>query len=81
MADEIAAKYVLNIEQSDKPMRVAKSISGELKGAVSAKMVSRMKKEAVLCPVQSKQVCFLECFACKNFLRRLKGTVGCKGEP
>ena len=81
MAGEIAAKYVLIIEQTDKPVRLAKTIMGELKGAASAKMVSRMKKEAVLCPIQNKQVCFLECFACKNFLRRLKGTVGCKGEP
>jgi len=81
MADQTLAKHVISIESCEKPFKVPKSTTDELKGAVSAKMLGRMKKEAVVCPLEQKQVCFVQCFACKNFLHRIRGTVGCKGEP
>jgi len=81
MDQQSAAKYVLDIEGSEKPIRVPRSLVDELKGAVSGKMMRRMKKEAVSCPVKDKKVSFLECFGCSNFLHRLKGKVGCKGQP
>ena len=52
-----------------------------LKGVASGKLMARMKREAIDCPVLGRQRPFLECFACKNFIRRFKGEVHCLGEP
>ena len=72
-------KFKVNIYDSPKPRRVPKIVSEELKGAASAKAMSRMKKESVNCPVASKEVAFLVCFACPSFLRRVSGVVDCAG--
>ena len=73
------AKYKVNIYGSSKPRKVPKVVSDELKGAASAKAMSRMKKESVDCPVVKKEVAFLVCFACPSFLRRVSGVVDCAG--
>jgi hypothetical protein len=73
------AKYKVEVFVSSKPKKVPKEVIGELKGALSAKMMSRMKKESVNCPVVKKEVAFLVCFACPSFLRRVKGVVDCLG--
>jgi hypothetical protein len=72
-------KFKVAIYPSKKPKKVPKAVSGELKGAASAKAISRMKKESVDCPVVKKEVAFLVCFACPSFLRRVTGTVDCAG--
>jgi len=72
-------KFKVNIYASPKPKKVPKVVSDELKGAASAKAMSRMKKESVNCPVVSKEVAFLVCFACPSFLRRVQGVVDCAG--
>ncbi len=72
-------KFKVQIFDSPKPKRVPKVVSEELKGAASAKAVSRMKKEGVNCPVANKEVAFLVCFACPSFLRRVSGVVDCAG--
>ena len=72
-------KFKVNIYPSPKPKKVPKVVSDELKGAASAKAMSRMKKESVNCPVASKEVAFLVCFACPSFLRRVSGVVDCAG--
>jgi len=72
-------KYKVKVYDSAKPKRIPKVVSGELKGAASPKAVSRMKKESVDCPVVSKEVGFLVCFACPSFLRRVSGVVDCAG--
>ena len=60
-------------------------ISGDedlvIQGTVKGKMLAKMKKEAVDCPVKLKKVSFVECFTCPNFNRRVRGKVGCKGLP
>jgi len=72
-------KFKVQIFDTAKPKRVPKVVSEELKGAASAKAMSRMKKESVNCPVVTKEVAFLVCFACPSFLRRVEGVVDCAG--
>ena len=72
-------KFKVKIYDSPKPKKVPKTVSGELKGAASAKAMSRMKKESVDCPVVEREVAFLVCFACPSFLRRVSGVVDCAG--
>lgn len=52
----------------------------KIKG-VSAKMLKRMKLEAVDCPVLNQEIGFLQCYVCKNFFSRTMGKTYCKGEP
>ncbi len=73
-------KYKLEVKRVDKAIRTSKERSEALKGVMGAKMIARMKKEAVECPVLDKTVAFVECFSCPNFVRRLRGEVHCKGE-
>lgn len=72
-------KFKVQIYPSPKPKKVPKIVSDELKGAASAKAMSRMKKESVNCPVVNREVAFLVCFACPSFLRRVSGVVDCAG--
>ncbi len=72
-------KFEVPIFNVEVPAKIPKEVTSELKGVVSGKMMSRMKKEAVKCPVVSDQVTFLVCFTCPSFLRRVKGTVHCAG--
>lgn len=78
LSDE--AKHTVEVKQAEKPLKASKESLQSLKGVAGGKQIARMKKEAVDCPVMAKTVCFVECFACKNFLRRLKGTAHCKGD-
>jgi len=72
-------KYVVPIFAPEKPKRIPKEVSQELKGGASPKMISRMKKESVNCPVVGAEVGFLVCFACPSFIRRVSGKVDCAG--
>ncbi len=74
-------RYAIPVEKLPRAIRTPKELSEKLKGALSRKKISQMKKEAVMCPVLKKQVSFLQCFFCPNFVRRVKGVVYCKGEP
>lgn len=75
------AKYVVEIFSPAKPPPTPKQYVDELKGAAGGKQIAKMKKEAVDCPVLKKPVSFVQCFACPNFLRRVKGKVDCRGLP
>lgn len=72
-------KFKVAIYPLDKPKKVPKVVAQELKGVASAKQMSRMKKEAVKCPVLQKEVSSMVCFACPSFLRRVSGVVDCAG--
>lgn len=77
-------KYEVTIEKLDTPLRVDKELAKQVKetlGKVPRKMLNEMEREAVQCPVLKQQVPFLQCYACRNFVRRVKGMVHCKGEP
>lgn len=73
------AKLQVKVLTPAKPKRVPKVVSEQLKGAASPKMISRMKKESVDCPVVKKEVAFLVCFGCPSFVNRVSGVVGCAG--
>jgi hypothetical protein len=74
-------KYMVEIFSPPKAVPSPKESLEAIKGAVKGKMLARMKKEAVDCPVKLKIVSFVECFTCPNFNRRIRGKVGCKGLP
>jgi hypothetical protein len=79
--DPPPAKYIVEIFSPEKPPPTAKQYVSELKGVAGGKQIARMKKEAVNCPVLNKSVSFVQCFACPNFIRRIKGNVDCRGLP
>jgi hypothetical protein len=74
-------KYQVPIVAPEKAVKAPKESLESIKGAVKGKMLARMKKEAVDCPVKLRMVSFVECFTCSNFNRRVKGAVGCRGLP
>ncbi len=74
-------KYLVDIFTPPKAIPSPKEFLEAIKGEVKGKMLARMKKEAVDCPVKLKKVSFVECFTCPNFNRRVRGKVGCKGLP
>jgi hypothetical protein len=74
-------KYVVEVTVPQKSPQTPKQYVQDLKGVVGGKQLARMKKEAVDCPVLSKAVSFAQCFACPNFIRRVKGKVDCRGFP
>jgi hypothetical protein len=74
-------KYLVDVFVPPKTIPTPKQALESLKGAVKGKMLARMKKEAVDCPVKLKNVSFVECFTCPNFNARLRGKVRCKGLP
>ncbi|OLE68218.1 hypothetical protein AUF78_17120 [archaeon 13_1_20CM_2_51_12] len=79
--DPPPTKYVVEIVAPDKPPPTPKQYVQDLKGVAGGKQIARMKKEAVACPVLNKTVSFVQCFACPNFIRRVKGRVDCRGLP
>src|SRR5947209_17765518 len=81
LSQEAQAKYVVEIRPVEKAVATPKEFVQELKGAVGGKQLAKMKKEAVDCPVWQKNLSFVQCFACPNFLRRDKGKVDCSGLP
>ena len=93
MSDELQFKYEVEIKSVDKRQMLTKEVKEELKesgmmdekgklkiNGVSGKMLKRMKGEYVDCPVLKKEVQFIPCFICPNFLSRVTGKVLCKGD-
>ncbi len=77
-------KYEVAVEKLDKALPLPRELNEQVKdalGNVSRKMLSEMRKEAVQCPVLGRQVPFLQCYTCKNFVRRVRGVVHCRGDP
>jgi hypothetical protein len=80
--DPPEVKYTVEILVPDKITPTPKQYVQELKELkIKGKQLARMKKEAVDCPVLETRVSFVQCFACPNFIRRVKGQVGCRGLP
>ena len=93
MSDELQFKYEVEIKSVDKRQMLEKEVKEQLKesgmmdekgklkiNGVSGKMLKRMKQEFVDCPVLKKEVQFVPCFICPNFLSRVTGKVLCKGD-
>ena len=79
--DPPEAKFAVQVIVPDKSPPTPKQYVQDLKGVVGGKQLAKMKKEAVDCPVLGRKVSFVQCFACPNFIRRVKGQVGCRGLP
>lgn len=73
------AKHLVQVHTAARSLRVEPAIVESMKGAISAKNISRMKREYVECPVANQQVAFLLCFNCVSFIRRVEGKVHCEG--
>ncbi|MDJ0273889.1 MAG: hypothetical protein QXO17_05880 [Nitrososphaerota archaeon] len=73
------AKYLVEVRAAKRAFRVDKELEEALKGTLSSKMISRMKREYVECPVAGKEVAFLLCYSCVSFIRRVSGVVHCEG--
>ncbi|NWK00041.1 hypothetical protein HX802_05260 [Marine Group I thaumarchaeote] len=93
MSNELQFKYEVEIKSVDKKQVLTKEVKEELKesgmmdekgklkiNGVSGKMLKRMKQEFVDCPVLKREVQFVPCFVCPNFLSRVTGKVLCKGD-
>ncbi len=77
---EVAPK--IDVETREELMAAGMMPGGKIniKG-VSAKMLRRMRREYVDCPVLGRDVQFLKCFVCSNFQSRVRGKVLCMGRP
>ena len=80
MLDMQDYRYELTVKEAEKPFRVSKELRKKLAG-ISSKLISRMRREAVNCPVLGRDVSFVECYLCPNFVRRVRGVVHCRGLP
>jgi hypothetical protein len=72
-------KYTVEVKTAKRALKVDKEIEEALKGSLSSKMISKMKREYVVCPVAGKEVSFLLCYSCVSFIRRVSGVVHCEG--
>jgi hypothetical protein len=77
---EGAVRYKVEVKKAEKVFKVPKAVLEELRGISAPKLLNSMKKEYVSCPVFAKDLPFLICFACPNFIRRVTGVVDCAGE-
>ena len=71
-------KFLVDIFLPPKTIPSPKESLEAVKGSVKGKMLAKMKKEAVDCPVKLKKVSFLECFTCPNFNRRVRARLDAK---
>lgn len=75
----VEAKYFVKVVDAGKAQRISREVSELVKNLVGSKVMQKMKKEYVDCPVAGKQVPFPECYLCVSFIRRVKGEVHCAG--
>jgi len=75
----LETKYLVEVRQAEKPLKYDKEVTEAVKDVLKGKMIARMKKEYVDCPVVSEPVAFLTCFVCVSHIRRVRGVVHCAG--
>lgn len=73
-------KYEVPVRLTSKPAKVPEELKSRLVG-VSPRLIARMKRETAECPVLGREVLFLQCYACPNFVRRVRSVVHCRGSP
>ena len=94
MSDEPSYKFEVEIHSTEERQKIPLPVKERLREAgmaddkgklsikgVSPKMLRRMKKEYVQCPVLEERTQFLMCFMCSNFQSRVMGKVLCRGQP
>jgi len=74
------ARFIVKIQEAERAIKMERAVVEALKGSVGGRLLSRMKREYVECPLVGERVPFLKCFACASFIRRVRGEVHCSGE-
>ncbi|MFB0551066.1 MAG: hypothetical protein ACETVV_00665 [Nitrososphaeria archaeon] len=70
---------LIKVFQPDEAIKVSKAeVKTAKKGGLSAKMIRRMKLEAVDCPMTGKLESAVFCYNCSNYVRRVRGVVHCR---
>lgn len=72
-------QYRVEVKTSQKALKIDQEIIDSLKKSLSSKMIAKMKKEYVECPVAGQAISFLMCYNCVSFIRRVQGVVDCEG--
>jgi len=74
-------KYIVRVERAEKVVKIPRSVMKELRTYLKPSIIRRFKNDVVMCPVKKERVSFLLCYNCKNFIRRVRGEVHCRGAP
>ncbi len=72
-------KFYVEVKTAETPFKADKKKLGQVKNVVRGKFIKEVQKQYVNCPVFKRDISFVDCFNCQNFLRRIKGQVHCKG--
>ncbi|MEM2483966.1 MAG: hypothetical protein QXQ70_06075 [Candidatus Caldarchaeum sp.] len=75
----LEAKYFVEVKVADKALKAEPEALEAVKGVIKGRMLARMKKEYVECPLEGSKVAFLSCFVCVSHIRRVRGVVHCAG--
>lgn len=74
-------RYEVPVKRLERAIRVKAAIKKKLEETLGKSTVRKLAKDAVDCPVLGKEVSFIICYSCPNFVRRYRGVVHCKGDP
>ncbi len=72
-------KFFVEVKTAETTFKADKRKLSQVKNVVRGKFIREVQKQYVSCPVFKKDISFVDCFNCENFLRRVKGQVHCKG--
>ncbi len=72
--------YRVDIHQGKQALKVDNKMVEQLKKTLSNKLITRMRREYVICPVARQEIPFLLCYNCVSFIRRVQGIVDCEGK-
>ncbi len=75
----LEARFFVEVKVAEKALKTDPEVLEAIKGVVKGKMLSRMKKEYVECPMDGSKIAFLSCFVCVSHIRRVRGVVHCAG--
>ena len=53
------ARYLVEVHEAKRALRIDKEVEEAVKGALGRKMIRKMKREYVECPVANRRVSFL----------------------
>ncbi len=72
-------KFYVEVKTGETPFKSDKKKLSQVKNVVRGKFFREVQKQYVSCPVFKREISFVDCFNCQNFLRRMKGQVHCRG--
>ena len=72
-------RFFVEVKTANETFKADKRKLSQVKNVVRGKFIREVQKQYVSCPVFKRDIPFVDCFNCDNFLRRVKGQVHCKG--